>query len=221
MSVRGIYKAQQRINLVSFKQPNKGRSSLKYKMTNNLNHSYLIALGGNLPSVAGDPSDTLSAALLALSEAGATQIVSSRFFKTPCFPEGAGPDYVNAAVSLCFAGGAVKLLRVLHEIEGKFGRERVERWGRRTLDLDMIAAGNQVLPDAETHARWRALPAAQQALRAPDQLILPHPRLQDRAFVLIPLAEVAPDWFHPLLGLTVTQMVQNLSESARNEVVCL
>jgi 2-amino-4-hydroxy-6-hydroxymethyldihydropteridine diphosphokinase len=85
----------------------------------------------------------------------------------------------------------------------------------RTLDLDLLALGDSVLPDAAVQDRWRNLPAADQARIAPDQLILPHPRMQDRAFVLIPLADVAPDWCHPLLGLTVAQMVSCLPAEDR------
>jgi 2-amino-4-hydroxy-6-hydroxymethyldihydropteridine diphosphokinase len=80
----------------------------------------------------------------------------------------------------------------------------------RTLDLDLLAVGDLVLPDATTYAEWRALPADLQRLRAPDDLILPHPRMQDRAFVLVPLADVAPDWVHPVLGLSVAEMRDGL-----------
>ncbi|MDR9393317.1 MAG: 2-amino-4-hydroxy-6-hydroxymethyldihydropteridine diphosphokinase [Roseovarius sp.] len=171
---------------------------------------FLIALGANLPSTAGGPAVTLSAALDRLRDAGAEAEAVSRFYKTPCFPPGAGPDYVNAAAQLRFEGGAEEMLALLHSVEASFGRERVQRWGRRTLDLDLIAAGQAVMPNADVQGRWRALSPERQSIDAPDRLILPHPRMQERAFVLVPLADVAPDWTHPVTGLSVTQMVDSL-----------
>lgn len=181
----------------------------------------LLALGGNLPSLAGTPAETLRAALRRLEAQGAGIEAVSRFFRTPCFPAGAGPDYVNAAARLRWAGSAAELLNLCHEVEAEFGRERGVRWGRRTLDLDIVALDDMVCPDAATQARWRDLPAEEQVRRTPEQLILPHPRLQDRAFVLVPLCDVAPDWRHPLLGRTIAELAAKLPEKARNEVVPL
>lgn len=185
------------------------------------NQQYLIAMGGNMPSAAGGPAETLCAALERLRHEGADVVASSGLYRTPCFPAGAGPDYVNGAAVLRFAGGAQEILALLHRIEAAFGRERVRRWGQRTLDLDLIAAGNQVVPDLETFEVWRNLAPDAQTSRAPDQLILPHPRVQDRAFVLVPLAEVAPDWVHPVLGKSVKQMLDALPHADRNAVVLL
>ena len=183
-----------------------------------LNQEYLIALGGNLPSDAGQPAQTLVAALSDIAAAGVTVRAVSRFYDTPCFPPGAGPDYVNAAAHLRCDLDATALLALLHRIEARFGRQRVQRWGMRTLDLDLLAAGDLVLPDAATQAAWRDLPPAAQTQTTPDRLILPHPRLQDRAFVLVPLADIAPAWVHPLTGQSVAQMCAALPAAARDAV---
>lgn len=184
-------------------------------------NNFLIALGANLPSEAGPPADTLRAALRLLVAEGVRDLQCSRFFATPCFPPGAGPDYVNAAARLVFDGGPERLLARLHAIEAQFGRERVQRWGQRTLDLDLIAAGQDVLPDPDTYRAWHDLPPEAQRQRAPDRLILPHPRLQDRAFVLVPLADIAPDWRHPVTGATVREMMARLHPAEVEAVVPL
>ena len=98
------------------------------------------------------------------------------------------------------------------------GRERVQRWGQRTLDLDLIASGDLVLPNGEIHQYWRDLPLEQQMSTAPDQLVLPHPRMQDRAFVLVPMAKIAPDWVHPVLKQSVLEMLDALPEQDKDAV---
>jgi 2-amino-4-hydroxy-6-hydroxymethyldihydropteridine diphosphokinase len=181
----------------------------------------LIALGGNLKSESGPPEATIRAAMGEIMRKIGPIADASPLYRTPCFPAGAGPDYVNAAIRLDDRGDPAALLAALHRIETLFGRAREQRWGMRTLDLDLLAVGDLVLPDTAAQSEWRALPADLQRMRAPDALILPHPRLQDRAFVLVPLADVARDWMHPVLGQTVAEMLERLPAADRAEVVPL
>jgi len=178
----------------------------------------LIALGSNLPDGTDGPEAIVAAALQRLAPPGGRLAAVSRLYRTPCFPAGAGPDYVNAAAVIETRAGPRALLAHLHALEAEFGRTRVQRWGSRTLDLDLLAHGQTVLPDAATQEVWRRLPAEEQIGRTPDRLILPHPRLQDRAFVLVPLADVAPDWVHPLTGQSVAEMLAALPGPARDEI---
>lgn len=183
----------------------------------------LIALGGNLPFEGQSPVEMVPLAVAALRDMGLTGLRTSRLFRTPCFPAGAGPDYVNAAAAGPVPDGwdAARILQALHKVEDRFGRRRESRWGMRTLDLDLIAVGGLVLPDAATQDAWRALPPDRQVRETPDRLILPHPRLQDRAFVLVPLAEVASGWRHPRTGLTVARMLAMLPPDECRDILPL
>ncbi len=166
----------------------------------------LIALGGSVFSPWGDPAATVQKAMSEAAKQLGTDAVHSPLYGTPAFPAGAGPDFVNAAIRISTDLPAREVLAVLHQIEAEAARTRTLRWGQRTLDLDLIALGNQVCPDLPTYTHWHGLAPDLQAQIAPDQLILPHPRVQDRSFVLVPLADVAPDWVHPVLGQSVVQM---------------
>lgn len=190
-------------------------------MAFNVEIQALVAFGANLPSGNLPPEKTIIAAVGALAAEGLTLCRLSRLYRTPCFPTGSGPDYVNAAAILTLRQdlSAVQVLAALHRVEAQFGRERQLRWGRRTLDIDLLALGDSVLPDITTQSHWRELPPDMQRSDAPEHLVLPHPRLQDRAFVLVPLADVAPDWVHPVMRMSVKQMLAALSQADREQVV--
>ena len=178
----------------------------------------LIALGSNLTSTAGSPENTLREAVVLLENAGGVIRKLSHFYQTSAFPAGAGPDFVNAAAEIDAPWPIAEAMIHLHAVEQELGRVRQHRWGQRTLDLDLLGAGDQVLPDRDVFQRWHDLPLAEQLLQTPDQLVLPHPRLHERSFVLVPLRDVAPDWCHPIFGQTVTQMCAALSEEDKANV---
>jgi len=149
----------------------------------------IVALGGNL----GDTRSTFANArrdLVALP--GARLIISSSIYQTKAVgpPQ---PDYLNAVLLLQSDSGPLDLLRCMQKIEIRHGRVRSEYWGARTLDLDLIAF-DAVLMDA-------------------GQLILPHPRMHERMFVLQPMCEIWPDWRHPRLRKSAQTMLSNLIAS--------
>lgn len=177
-----------------------------------------IALGSNAVTMDESSISILQKAISAISERLCFVDVTSSFYQTPCFPVGVGPDYVNAVIAVRSDLEPRDLLAGLHRIETDFGRVREVRWGQRTLDLDLVATEDCILPDVEAVRTWIDLPMERQMSEAPSELLLPHPRLQDRAFVLVPWAEIAPDWRHPILGLTVREMLDALPEREKAEI---
>jgi len=189
-------------------------------MNKHQNHRTLyIALGSNSADFPSVSADILHCAKLQISKDIGNISKSSNVFKTPCFPAGAGPDFANAVIAVSTDMDLHSILANLHRIEADFGRERTRRWGQRTLDLDILADGEVIAPDLHTYQSWKDLPLDQQAKLAPSELILPHPRIQDRAFVLVPWREIAPEWRHPVLGRTVSELCASLPEKDRAEVV--
>jgi 2-amino-4-hydroxy-6-hydroxymethyldihydropteridine diphosphokinase len=149
----------------------------------------LIGLGANLPSPAGPPLETLKAALSALARNGATPRAVSRFYESMAWPDPSDPSFVNAVARVETALAPAALLARLKEIERSFGRIEARANAPRPLDLDVL----------DYDARVEAGPP-----------ILPHPRMESRAFVLVPLRDVAPAWRHPVSGRSVAQLVAAL-----------
>lgn len=148
----------------------------------------LIGLGANLPSKVGAPAETLEAALRAL-DAGPHRVrARSRLYRSRAVSAIAQPDYVNAVARLETEFGPGALLDRLMEVEAVFGRKRRLRDEPRPLDLDILDYhGTVTIPKPEADGEGGGL-------------VLPHPRMADRAFVLLPLLDVAPDWRHPATG---------------------
>ena len=150
-----------------------------------------IAFGSNL----GDRHAHFLAARARLCRAaGIACVASSSLYESePCGgPSGQG-NYLNAVVEIATGLSPLVLLELLQTIEKEQGRVRGERWGERTLDLDLLLYGDVVLESAT--------------------LTLPHPRLHERAFVLLPCAEIAPALLHPLYGQTMQQLTEAIDLS--------
>ncbi len=181
-------------------------------------HYCLIAMGANLPSATGTALETLNKSLeLFLFESLQVERISE-WFSTPAFPANSGPDFVNGAVAVKTKLSPEGVLSALHRIEAAMGRTRENRWEPRLCDLDLIAYDDIIWPDMDTFNEWKSLDLASQQTKTPDQLVLPHPRLQDRSFVLVPLNDIAPDWVHPVTGITVSEMLSAIPAADLAEI---
>ena len=159
----------------------------------------LIGLGANLESPEfGPPPKSLEAALRLIAERGPRIVARSRWYRSAPVPPSDQPWFVNGVAAVETVLEPVALLQVLHDVEARFGRVRRERNEARVLDLDLLAYDDRVSAEGETP-------------------VLPHPRLQDRAFVLRPLAEVAPHWHHPRLNRTATELLAALPPESTAE----
>lgn len=155
----------------------------------------LLGLGGNLPHIKfGAPQDTLEVALETLEARGARAAKRSRWYRTAPVPDVGQPSYTNAVAELETTLDPGDLLALLLAVEAEFGRVRSARNASRSIDLDLLAYHD--------HIRW--------AEAAPEGLEIPHPRLHERAFVLVPLAEIAPSWRHPVFGTNVSDLIAGL-----------
>ena len=178
----------------------------------------LLALGSNVSNDLQDSYDLVKKSISELCKKTIKKINISNFYQTPAFPIGAGPDFINCVISAYTELDSLALLEELHSIEAKFGRKRLKRWGQRTLDIDLLDYDFNIKPNITYVQKWLNMPLGQQLKQIPNQLILPHPRLQERAFVLIPMVDVAPDWMHPILGKTTLEMRDALSLKTLNEI---
>jgi 2-amino-4-hydroxy-6-hydroxymethyldihydropteridine diphosphokinase len=152
----------------------------------------LIGLGANLPSDAGPPAGTLKRALGELERQGVEIRGISAFYETPAWPDPADPAFVNAVAAVRTRLQPVELLMLLHGLETALGRLRSAPNAPRTLDLDLLDYEGRVL--------------------AGPGLTLPHPRMAERSFVLVPLRDVAPDWRHPVTGEGIEALLAALPD---------
>lgn len=151
----------------------------------------LIGIGSNLAAPPfGSPEDTVSAAVAQLPATGIVVVLRSRWYLSEPVPPSDQPWYVNGVAAIATRLTPAALLTALLALETRFGRRRSVPNAARTLDLDLLDyEGRQC---------------------ASEHLTLPHPRLHERRFVLAPLAEIAPDWRHPRLRASASELLGRL-----------
>ncbi|MEW6660296.1 MAG: 2-amino-4-hydroxy-6-hydroxymethyldihydropteridine diphosphokinase [Thermodesulfobacteriota bacterium] len=154
-----------------------------------------VGLGANL----GDPRGQLQEALAKLAAAEEVEVLKvSAFYLNPPLGPPDQPWYVNAVAQLRTRLEPEELLRLLQRVEQDLGRVRGERWGPRVIDLDLLLYDGLIMSGPE--------------------LVLPHPEMHRRAFVLVPLAEIAPQAWHPLLEKTAGELLAELDAKEREAV---
>ena len=158
----------------------------------------LIGLGANLPSIVGPPRQTLEVALTHMTERGLGVLALSRWYETAPVPESDQPWYVNAVARVETELEPAAVLACLHEIEHSFGRVRLVRNAARAVDLDLLVY----------HELIQSGPVQ-----------VPHPRLYGRAFVLLPLRDVAPDWTDPVTGVGIDTLLARLPEGQATRIL--
>ncbi len=154
----------------------------------------IIAFGGNLVLDGAAVDDVLDKAMARFPEHGLEVVKRSRWWRSAAWPDPSQPPYLNGVAVVRTGLPARGIMQVLLEIETQFGRRRSEPNAARTLDLDLIAHGRDVIDE--------------------PGLILPHPRAAERRFVMGPLAEIAPDWRHPILGETAAALAASAGVGA-------
>lgn len=165
----------------------------------------IVALGANLPGPTGQsPAETLEQALSALLEKGCRLIAQSEWFETEPVPVSDQPWFVNGVAIIETEHDAKTLLEFCFDIEHEFGRERNIRWEARVLDIDIVSFNNEVTPSPDI---WGL-----ESNKENEHLVLPHPRMHQRSFVLAPLVAIAPEWQHPVLGETAKDLLGKIED---------
>lgn len=161
-----------------------------------------LSLGSNVLGRWGSPSATMSRAIVLLEQLGIVVISRSRVFLTPPVGPVRQPSFANMVIAIRSAQAPATLLRQAKQIEHAAGRRAGVRWGPRPLDIDILSFGGRRINAAS-------------AQRVAGRLVLPHPEMHRRGFVLVPLAQIAPQWRHPVNGSSARSLLLRQPHLAR------
>ncbi len=160
----------------------------------------LIGIGANLTHpIYGPPRATLGVALAALEKSGLVLSARSRWYKSAPVPLSEQPWFINAVIQFETPLDPSALMNLLLNTEKVFGRVRAEKNNPRLLDLDLLVYDAMVIEEGN--------------------VVVPHPRLTQRAFVLLPMADIAPDWRHPVSGLAIDALISALPPEQQTEAI--
>ena len=195
-------------------------ASKKPRMKNKANqlNTCCVAFGSNIISRYGNPLQTVCHAMKEIQTSKFELVLTSKFYETVAYPKGSGPNFINCCSVYKTKLNASETLLHLHSIEKSLGRIRNKRWAPRVIDLDLIYFDEFIYPNQEVVKEWMGLSKDKQMESWPTEMILPHPRLQDRAFVLIPMGDIDPKWKHPILKNTVSEMLNDIDPKLLAEI---
>jgi 2-amino-4-hydroxy-6-hydroxymethyldihydropteridine diphosphokinase len=161
-----------------------------------------ISLGANIPGTWGEPAVSLRRAIMELGNVGFHVFAQSSAYRTKPLGSGRQPIYLNMVIGMRGSTSPAMLLRLLKRLEHRAGRRKRGHWQPRPLDLDILDFGGRIVGRPSVR-------------RLDGQLLLPHPELHRRGFVLVPLSAIAPGWRHPVLAVGARQILARSTRLAR------
>ena len=160
-----------------------------------------LNIGSNLPLEDGGRETKILKAISYLKKLNLNSIKISSFYETPSYPNNSDPKFINLCVKFESNLKAIELLNEIKKIEKKLGRIRIKKNEPRTCDIDIIDFNGKIIKN--------------------DELETPHPRLHLRNFVIYPLKEIEPNWFHPIFNKNIDSFFQELDKNSHNEITRL
>ena len=183
-------------------------------------NNYVVVLGSNLPSEFGNSAETLKKCAGEMrSYPAICSLLESNWYISSSILDEREPRYVNVGIRFSANLEPKELLNFTSDLENKYGRKRQRRWGPRTCDIDILLCDQLILPDKLNFKKWLNLDLSDQIRIVPNELILPHPRLQERAFFLKPLNDLKPDWIHPFLKMNAKEMLDSLPSNELENII--